>query len=77
MLVGLQFKAITEGLDMDERVQAAKYEKELGEWLDASIDDVRTWLKSREGALEYAEAENLRSTAKALRKGEYFGTPIV
>lgn len=60
---------------MEERTLASKYEHELGAWLD---EDVIGWfIINPNGGMEYRKAKILYELAKALRKGGYFGKPVI
>lgn len=60
---------------MEERGLAAKYERELGEWID---EDVKPWfIINPNGGLEYRKSKMLFELARALRNGGYFGMPVV
>jgi len=74
LLSAMQTKAITSGLDMEERSLAAKYERELGEWID---EDIKDWfIINPNGVMEYRKSKQLHALAQELRKGGYWGLPI-
>lgn len=73
ILTALQTQALVGGLSMDERGAVMRLEHELKSWID---EDIQDWLMLG-GGQDYRRAKQLYELARALRKGGYFGMPVI
>ena len=69
VLMQLQDKAMDEGLTIEERSLALKYEEQLNKWLE---EDPTDWFVCG-GVLDYSTVEGLHQVARALRRGHAVG----
>jgi len=73
VIAALQSQAIADGISIEEKSIAMNYERELEGWV---TEDIQDWLMEG-GGEDYRKAKQLYEIAKALRKGGYFGMPVI